>query len=141
MRKSKNLKRLLISANVLMIACLILVGVLQTKFTYSLYWTVIPFLIILIVALINEVDKGQLDVDKEKSKIIKRSYNDISTLATIFYAMIYLIILFFDSLNDNLRNNLYLIVGFFIITLVYESIIYLSISTAKKETINLLLRK
>lgn len=141
MRKSKNLKRLLISANVLMIACLILVGVLQTKFTYSLYWTVIPFLIILIVALINEVDKGQLDVDKEKSKIIRRSYNDISTLATIFYAMIYLIILFFDSLNDNLRNNLYLIIGFFIITLVYESIIYLSISTAKKETINLLSRK
>lgn len=134
MQKSKNLKRLLVVANILIVICLAMVLILKTKFTYSLYWTLIPFLIVLIVAFIREVDKGRIDTDIDKSKMIKRSYNDISTLSTVFYAMIYLIIMFFDTLNENLRNNVYLIIGFFIVTMLYELFIYLSIYNAKKET-------
>ena len=55
--------------------------------------------------------------------------------------MVYLIIEFFDILNNNLRNNMYLIIGFFIITILYEMFIFLSIYNAKKETSDILNKK
>ena len=44
-------------------------------------------------------------------------------------------------INSNLRNNVYLICGFYAITLFYELIIYLSIRNALKETSKLLNEK
>ena len=88
-----------------------------------------------------EIDKGQVDSDINKSKIVKHSYNDTTTLATVFYGMIYLIIEFFDSININLKHNIYLIIGFFIITILYELFIYLSIKNANKETSEILNNK
>ena len=52
-----------------------------------------------------EVDKGQVDYDIDKSKLVKRSYNDTTTLATVFYGIVYLIIEFFDSIKINLKDN------------------------------------
>lgn len=69
----KNLKRLLVVANILIIICLVMVLILKTKLTYSLYWSLIPFLIVLIVAFIREVDKGRIDTNIDKSKLIKIS--------------------------------------------------------------------
>lgn len=141
MQKSNILKKLLVVANILITICLILVLTLKTKINYSLYWTITPFLILLIILFIREVDKGTIDTDINKSKTIKSSYNDSSTIATVFYALIYLLIEFFDILNNNLRNNTYLIIGFFIITMIYELFICLSIYNAKKETEKLLSNK
>lgn len=141
MQKSNILKKLLVVANILITICLILVLTLKTKFTYSLYWTITPFLILLIILFIREVDKGTVDTDINKSKTIKSSYNDSSTIATVFYALIYLLIEFFDILNNNIRDNVYLIIGFFIITMIYELFICLSIYNAKKETEKLLSNK
>ena len=141
MQKSNILKKLLIVANILITICLILVLTLKTKITYSLYWTITPFLILLIILFIREVDKGTIDTDINKSKTIKSSYNDSSTIATVFYALIYLLIEFFDILNNNIRDNVYLIIGFFIITMIYELFICLSIYNAKKETEKLLSNK
>lgn len=141
MRKSNILKRLLVIANILIVICLILVLTLKTKFAYSVYWTLIPFIILLIVSFIREIDKGMINTDIKNSNIIKNSYNDSSTLATVFYGLIYLLIEFFDILNNNIRNNIYLIIGFFIITMIYELFICLSICNAKKETSKLLSNK
>ena len=69
--------------------------------------------------LIREIDKGNIDTDINKSKIIKRAYNDSTAIAIVFYGMVYLIILFFEQLNSNVYNNIYVIVGFFILTLLY----------------------
>ena len=81
------------------------------------------------------------DYDIDKSKLVKRSYNDTTTLATVFYGIVYLIIEFFDSIKINLKDNIYLIIGFFIITIIYELFIYLSISNANKETSEILNKK
>lgn len=141
MQKSNLLKKLLVVSNILIFICLILVLTLQTKFTYSLYWTLVPFLIVLIVSFIHEVDKGIVNKDIDKSKAIKRTYDDSTVIATVFYAFIYLLIEFVDTLNDGFRNNLYIIIGFLAITFVYELFIYISINNAKKETSKLLKKK
>jgi hypothetical protein len=91
--------------------------------------------------LLYEVDKGQVNSDIDKSKMVKRSYNDTTTIATVFYGIVYLIIEFFDSIKINLKDNIYLIIGFFIITIIYELFIYLLISNANKETSDILNKK
>lgn len=138
MRKSNLFKNLLILSNIFVPIFTILVLVFNTKLTYSLYWISIPALIFFMVAFIREVDKGIVDSDLNESKKIKRAYNDSTTISTVFYALIYLGIEFVDMINSNLRNNVYLICGFYAITLFYELIIYLSIRSALKETNKLL---
>ena len=141
MRKSNLFKNLLILSNIIVPIFTILVLVFNTKLTYSLYWISIPALIFFMVAFIREVDKGLVDSDLDESKKIKRAYNDSTTISTVFYAVIYLGIEFIDMINSNLRNNVYLICGFYAITLFYELIIYLSIRNALKETSKLLNEK
>ena len=141
MRKSNIIKKLLILVNILVPIFTILVLIFKSKLTYSLYWISIPILIFFIISFIYEVDKGLVDSDLDESKKIKRSYNDSTTVSTVFYALIYLGIEFVDMINSNLRNNVYLICGFYAITLFYELIIYLSIRNAMKETSKLLNEK
>ena len=141
MRKSNLFKNLLILSNIIVPIFTILVLIFNTKLTYSLYWISIPALIFFMVAFIREVDKGLVDSDLDESKKIKRAYNDSTTISTVFYALIYLGIEFVDMINSNLRNNVYLICGFYAITLFYELIIYLSIRNAMKETSKLLNEK
>lgn len=138
MRRSNLIKKLLILVNILVPIFVILVLVLNTKLTYSLYWISIPILIFFIISFIYEVDKGLVDTDLEESKKIKRSYNDSTTVSTVFYALIYLGIEFTDMINSNIRDNIYLVCGFYAITLFYELIVFLSIRNAMKETSALL---
>ena len=141
MRKSNLFKKLLIISNILVPIFTILALIFNTKLTYSLYWISIPALIFFMIAFIREVDKGLVDSDLDESKKIKRAYNDSTTISTVFYALIYLGIEFVDMINSNLRNNVYLICGFYVITLFYELILYLSIRNALKETSKLLNEK
>jgi hypothetical protein len=141
MRKINIIKKLLVLLNISFIISLILTFALKNNFSYSLYWILVPVLIFLLMMLLYEVDKGQVDSDIDKSKMVKRSYNDTTTIATVFYGIVYLIIEFFDSIKINLKDNIYLIIGFFIITIIYELFIYLSISNANKETSDILNKK
>lgn len=141
MRRSNIIKKLLILVNILVPIFVILVLIFKSKLTYSLYWISIPVLIFFIISFIYEVDKGLVDSDLDESKKIKRSYNDSTTVSTVFYALIYLGIEFIDTLNNSVRDNVYLICGFYAITLFYELIIYLSIRNALKETSKLLNEK
>lgn len=133
MRKINILKPIITITNILMIICFILTLVLKTKIIYSLYWVLVPLLIFLLLLFINSIDKGKLDKDLNKSKQIKQSYSDMTTVATVFYGIVYLIIEFFGSMNTGLKENNYLIIGFFIITIIYELFIYLSINKTSKE--------
>lgn len=141
MRKSNIIKKLLILVNILVPIFTILVLIFKSKLTYSLYWISIPILIFFIISFIYEVDKGLVDSDLDESKKIKRLYNDSTTVSTVFYALIYLGIEFIDTLNNSVRDNVYLVCGFYAITLFYELIIYLSIRNAMKETSKLLNEK
>lgn len=141
MRKIKILKSLTVITNILTIVCLILVLTLKTQFFYSLYWALIPLLLMFVMLLIREIDKGTLDTDIYKSKTIKRAYTDSTAIAIVFYGMVYLIILFFEQLSSKVYNNIYVIIGFFILTLLYELFLSLSVYNASKETSEILSKK
>ena len=115
--------------------------IFNNKLTYSLYWILIPILIFLIVMFIYEVDKGLIEINQNEGKSIRRSYNDITVVSTVFYGLIYLGIEFIDMINSDMRNNIYLVCGFFAITLLYELFVFMAIKSAKKETSELLNKK
>lgn len=138
MRKTKILNTLLVLFNILIIASLILALIMKTKLAYSLYWFIVPVVILLLILVIREWSKRGQDSDIDKSKTIQRSFDDTTTLSTVFYGLIYLIIMFIDTFNENIKNSPYILIGFFVITLIYELFIYLAIYNANKETAKLL---
>ena len=141
MLKSNIIKKLLVVVNFIVGLFLILTIIFNNKLTYSLYWILIPILIFLIVMFIYEVDKGLIEINQNEGKSIRRSYNDITVVSTVFYGLIYLGIEFIDMINSDVRNNIYLVCGFFAITLLYELFVFTAIKSAKKETSELLNKK
>lgn len=141
MLKSNIIKKLLVVVNFIVGLFLILTIIFNNKLTYSLYWILIPILIFLIVMFIYEVDKGLIEINQNEVKSIRRSYNDITVVSTVFYGLIYLGIEFIDMINSDVRNNIYLVCGFFAITLLYELFVFMAIKSAKKETSELLNKK
>ena len=141
MLKSNIIKKLLVVVNFIVGLFLILTIIFNNKLTYSLYWILIPILIFLIVMFIYEVDKGLIEINQNEGKSIRRSYNDITVVSTVLYGLIYLGIEFIDMINSDVRNNIYLVCGFFAITLLYELFVFMAIKSAKKETSELLNKK
>lgn len=141
MQKSNLIKKLLVVVNFIVVIFLIATIIFNTKLTYSLYWISIPVLIFLIVWFMFEVDKGLIEINQNEGKSIRRSYNDITVVSTVFYGLIYLGIEFIDMINSDIRNNIYLVCGFFAITLLYELFVFTAIKSAKKETTELLNKK
>ena len=141
MLKSNILKKLVVVVNFIVAIFLISTIIFKTKLTYSLYWISIPVLIFLIVYFMFEVDKGLIEINQNEGKSIRRSYNDITVVSTVFYGLIYLGIEFIDMINSDIRNNIYLVCGFFAITLLYELFVFTAIKSANKETSELLNNK
>ena len=141
MRKINLLKKILLLLNIVFTISFIITIVYNNNFTYSLYWILVPILIFILLLFQHEIDKENIDLDINKSKIIKLSYIDTTTISTAFYGLIYLTIEFLDSFNINIKNNAYLVVSFFVISILYELFIYLSIKKASKETKNILNKK
>ena len=121
-----------------MIIGFILAQVYATEYFKSMFWTSIPFLVAIIAVDINEWRKIGLDVDKEKSKVIKKSFADSTVLLLVFYALLFLLVFFFQQLDNRVFQHNYVIIGFFIMTLVFELFMYLSVNNAKRDTAKLL---
>lgn len=141
MRRSNIIKKLLVVTNILLPIFMVLVIIFQNKYAYSSFWTTSYLVMILTVSFIYEVDKGLIDSDLDESKIIKREYNNTTTATIVFYGVILLGIEFVDLIQEGIKNNLYLVCGFYALTLLYELFIFLSIRSAMKETSALLDKK
>ena len=138
MRKTKVLNVLLIITNILNILFLILSGIADNNNMFDYYWFTTPLILIFLVLIINEWSKEGLNFDINKSKIINRSFSDIITIIVVIFGLIFLILMFFNSVEKGIINNLYVMIGFTIITIIAEIFTYVSISGARKETIELL---
>lgn len=138
MLKAKVFNILLIIINILNILFLILSGLSDNNNMFDYYWFTTPLILIFLVLIINEWSKEGLNSDINKSKIINRSFSDITTIIVVIFGLIFLILMFFNSIEKGIINNLYVMVGFTIITIIAEIFTYVSISGARKETIELL---
>ena len=143
MQKNKTLIRNIgiVLFNIFMIVSLILVLMLKNDYGYRLYWVITPFLMVLVLLVIKKWSARGLNADTEESKVIQRSFDDTTTLSTVFFGIIYLFIQGIECIRKDIINNPYIIVGFFIVMIIYEAFTYLSIYVAKRDTARLLEKK
>ena len=124
-----------------MVVSLVLVLMLKNDYGYRLYWVITPFLMVLVLLVIKKCSVRGLNADTEESKVIQRSFDDTTTLSTVFFGIIYLFIQGVECIRKDIINNPYIIVGFFIVMIIYEAFTYLSIYVAKRDTARLLEKK
>lgn len=143
MQKNKTLIRNIgiVLLNIFMIVSLILVLMLKNDYGYRLYWVITPFLMVLVLLVIKKWSVRGLNADTEESKVIQRSFDDTTTLSTVFFGIVYLFIQGIECIKENIINNPYVIVGFFIVMIIYEAFTYLAIYVAKRDTARLLEKK
>ena len=143
MQKNKTIIRNIgiVLLNIFMVVSLVLVLMLKNDYGYRLYWVITPFLMVLVLLVIKKWSARGLNADTEESKVIQRSFDDTTTLSTVFFGIIYLVIQGVECIKKDIINNPYIIVGFFIVMIIYEMFTYLSIYVAKRDTARLLEKK
>ena len=143
MQRNKNLIRNIgiVLLNIFMVVSLVLVLMLKNDYGYRLYWVITPFLMVLVLLVIKKWSARGLNADTEESKVIQRSFDDTTALSTVFFGIIYLFIQGVECVRKDIINNPYIIVGFFIVMIIYEAFTYLSIYVAKRDTARLLEKK
>lgn len=138
MQSKKILNCLVVLLSIFVIVAFILSLVVGTDYFKNMFWAANVFLMCSILLDLNAWSKLGLDVDKNKSKTIRRSFDDSTTLLVVFYASVFLIIVLFNQFNKEVMTNNFVIIGYFTLTLEFELFMYLSIWNAKKDTIKLL---
>ncbi len=124
---------LLVISNIIMLVVFILTLLLNNSLMNSLYWFILPLVIVVNLVYINLWTKRAINPDNKKSKEVNRSADDITIVSTVIYALIYLGIIFIEQLKHNMTSNMYVIVGFYVLTIIYELICTSSIKSANKE--------
>lgn len=140
MQKNKNLIRNIgiVFLNIFMIVSLVLVLILKNDYGYNLYWVFTPFLMVLVLMVISRWSVRGLNVDRNESIVIQRSFDDTTVISTVIFGIIYLTIQFIDYVKHGLINNSIVIIIFFVVMVAYELITYLAIYVAKRDTARLL---
>ena len=67
-----------------------------------MYWIITPFLMMLILSLIQKWSVGGLSIDTEESKIIQRTFDDKTTISTILFGYYSSIIFFYSQIHNQI---------------------------------------
>ena len=138
MRNSKILKIAVILLSIFFVVSFGLSQIIGNDYFKNMFWVSTALLTISLILELNDWSKLGLDLDKNKSKTIKRSFDDSTTLLVVFFGTLLCLVVLFDTLNHNVMKNNLVIIGAFIMTLEFELFMYLSVWNAKKDTANLL---
>lgn len=138
MRNSKILKIAVILLSIFFVVSFGLSQIIGSDYFKNMFWASIALLAVGLILDLNAWSKLGLDIDKNKSKTIKRSFDDSTTLLVVFFGTLLCLVVLFDTLNYNVMKNNLVIIGAFIMTLEFELFMYLSVWNAKKDTANLL---
>jgi len=138
MRNSKILKIAVILLSIFFVVSFGLSQIIGSDYFKNMFWASTALLAVSLILDLNAWSKLGLDIDKNKSKTIKRSFDDSTTLLVVFFGTLLCLVVLFDTLNHNVMKNNLVIIGAFIMTLEFELFMYLSVWNAKKDTANLL---
>ena len=138
MRNSKILKIAVILWSIFFVVSFGLSQIVGSDYFKNMFWASTALLAVSLILDLNAWSKLGLDIDKNKSKTIKRSFDDSTTLLVVFFGTLLCLVVLFDTFNHNVMKNNLVIIGAFIMTLEFELFMYLSVWNAKKDTANLL---
>ena len=139
--KIKSFNLIQIISNILLLIAV--VGILITKqniknVLIGLYWFDITLNIVGITWFFATWTKGGVNADVHNSKRILQELDNITLAFVVCYVLSYLGIVFLQSINPIFRDNIYLIIGFYLFTLVAELILFIAEEKAYKETLKVI---
>ena len=107
MQKNKTIIRNIgiVLLNIFMVVSLVLVLMLKNDYGYRLYWVITPFLMVLVLLVIKKWSARGLNADTEDSRVIQRSFDDTTTLSTVFFCIIYLVIQGVECIKKDIINK------------------------------------
>ena len=131
---NKSIYILLFILNIIVITIFILSRIYSYKIFVGLFWILAPLILVVTTYLLKVYSISGLNIDNKKSKVIQRSFDDITTVTIVIYILMYLIIMFLETTIGNITNNIYVQLVFMIFTLIFQAIIVSSIIGTKKQT-------
>lgn len=140
MKKKNSTIILLVILNLILLISLFLSITNDNKTFTLIYWFDAPITIFTNLYLIRIYIENSLNIDKENSKNITRSFSNITTVISIIYIAIFLFIMLYSKVENLLIIN-YIQVLFCIITIAFEIVYDASIIKAKRETKELIDKK
>ncbi len=138
MRNRKILRVIVILLAIWFVVSFGLSQIIATDYFKNMFWSSTAFFMVGTIFDLKEWSKLGLNVDKNKSKTIQRSFDDSTTLLVVFYGTLLALMVLMDSFTHNLLTNNYSIIITFVMTLEFDLFMYLSIWNAKKDTAKLL---
>ncbi len=107
-------------------------------FMIGLYWFGLVVNVLGLTWFFATWTRGGLDIDVKNSKRIFSELDNITLSFVVLYVLAFLIILFILNIKPEFRNNLYLIIGSYIFTIIVELVTYIAEEKAYKETAKLI---
>src|SRR5574344_1383635 len=132
--KIKYLNIFQIISNILLLGLIIAIIITNNSFIYKLFWSVVPISIISNVYFIGKWSKRGVNIDKKKSNEVSRSLDDSTTIMLVFYGLIYLGIMLVECFNSSITSNIYITIGFYVLTIIFELFMLVLVDSAIKET-------
>lgn len=135
-RKTKRIYDIVtIIVNIILLALMILSIVMKSDKVYALYWLFVSLMLLIEVYYIHKwanVDK--IDVDKEKSKAIRYSFDGLTTGTICLSGFLYITVMFLEMINASIKNNMFIIIIVYLMLTLSILGNYLAVYSANKDT-------
>ena len=104
----------------------------------SLYWLSVTINIFGLMLFLEKWTKNGINADVHKSKRILEELSNITMAFIVCYVLVYLGIVFIQNMNPLFGDNIYLVVGFYLFTIVAAIIAFVAEEKAYKETLKVI---
>ena len=133
-KRNKRISICAIIINILLLAFAILSVVFKNNFIYAWYWLLVTLMLLFEVLYVWIWSKVGRNVDKHKSSIINRSFNDVTAVSIVLSGLLYLSVLFCEFLDESIKSNIYVIWIMYVLLTIAVLFNYLAVYNANKET-------
>jgi len=124
-----------IITNILLVGIVVYLIITGNDFSYNSFWLLSTLLLLCNVYFISGWTnrEKEVDLDKNKSKVVKGSFDDITAITLVFYGLLFLGIQFIDFFDESVRTNLYVALGFYAATLIFQLFCFLAVDNSLKK--------
>lgn len=139
--KIKSLNILQIISYILLLVSFIALFLTKNKvqnFMIGLFWESILLIVLGTIWFLFKWTKDGVNADVKKSKIIVNELSNITMAWVVCYVLAFLLEIFFINITSGLRENIYLIICTFIMTIITQIILYVVEEKAYKDTLKII---
>ena len=141
MLKKRNFKIPLLLSIIMFIVSFILTQVIDTEFCNHFFWFSWLCLTCFTIIDMEYWTKAGLNASVEEGKSIARKFGDGTTSLLVYHMLLFFLIILYSTYDKEIIKNNYVIIGMFIMTIIYEILNYCYVYSAKAENVKIIEKK